>query len=100
MVSHFEASLNTVSIHHIGNQSQNELYVLSEQPIAFKDEIISQLLMQYFLKPFEKANDVYHLMHSSGDLSLNELHHFTTEIFEDNSRFHEMSEQIAKHLYK
>ncbi|MGZ3765191.1 MAG: nucleoid-associated protein, partial [Mucilaginibacter sp.] len=76
MVTHFEASLDTVSVHHIGNQSQNELYALSEQPLNFKDEVIPQLLMQYFLKPFEKANEVYHLMHSSGELNLNEIHHF------------------------
>ncbi|HTD98334.1 MAG TPA: nucleoid-associated protein [Mucilaginibacter sp.] len=100
MVSYFEASLDTVSVHHIGNQSQNELYALSEQALTFKDEVIPQLLMQYFLKPFEKSNEVYHLMHSSGDLALNELHHFATQIFEDKSRCHEMSEQIAKHLYK
>src|ERR1700748_932344 len=100
MVTYFEASLETVSVHHIGNQAQGELYALSEQSLAFKDEVIPQLLMQYFLKPFEKVNEVYHLMHSSGDLNLNELHHFAIEVFEDNSRFHEMSEQIAKHLYK
>ncbi len=68
MVTYFEASLETVSVHHIGNQAQNELYALSEQPLAFKDEVIPQLLMQYFLKPFEKVNEVYHLMHSSGEL--------------------------------
>ena len=67
MVSYFEASLNIVSVHHVGNQLQNELYALSERPLAFKDEVIPQLLLQYFLKPFEKSNEVYHLMHSGGD---------------------------------
>jgi len=100
MVTYFEASLETISVHHIGNQSQNEMYVLSDHPLALKDEVIGQLLMQYFLKPFEKSNEVYHLIHSSGDLALNEVHHFVTQVFEDDSRFHEMSEQIAKHLYK
>src|ERR1700753_2926801 len=100
MVSYFEASLDTVSVHHIGNQAQNEMYALSEQPLAFKDEVIPQLLMQYFLKPFEKVNEVYHLMHSSGELNLNEVHHFATQIFENPDRFHEVSEQVAKHLYK
>ncbi len=100
MVTYFEASLDIVSVHHVGNQSQNEMYALSDHPVALKDELIGQLLMQYFLKPFEKTNEVYHLMHSSGDLSLNELHHFATEVFEDKDRFHQMSEQVAKHLYK
>jgi len=78
MVTYFEASLETVSVHHIGNQSQNELYALAEQPLSFKDEIIPQLLMQYFLRPFEKANEVYHLMHSGGNLDLNEIHNYAT----------------------
>ncbi len=99
MVTFFEASLETVSVHHIGNQAQNEMYALSEQPLSFKDEVIPQLLMQYFLRPFEKANEVYHLMHSGDNLDLNEVHHYVTGIFDDNSRFQELSEQIAKHLY-
>jgi hypothetical protein len=98
MVTFFEASLDTISVHHVGNQSVGEMYALSNQPLALKDEIIPNLLMQYFLKPFEKANEVYHLMHSSSDLALNELHNFATKVFEDKERFHEMSEQIAKHL--
>ncbi|MEO3406713.1 nucleoid-associated protein [Mucilaginibacter sp. CAU 1740] len=100
MVTFFEASLETISVHHVGNQTQEEMYALSDQSIELKDEIIPNLLMQYFLKPFEKANEVYHLMHSSGDLALNELHHFATQIFDDNTKFHEASQQIARHLYK
>ena len=100
MVTFFEASLDTISVHHVGNQSQNEFYALSAQPLVLKDEVIPTLLMQYFLKPFEKANEVYHLMHSSGDLNLNELYHFATQVFGDKEKFHEASEQIARHLYK
>src|ERR1700761_1584862 len=100
MVTYFESSLDTISVHHVGNSSQNEMEALSEQPLALKDDVIGKLLMQYFLTPFEKTNEVYHLMHTSGDLGLNEVHHFATEIFEDKSKFHEMSEQVAKYLYK
>ena len=100
MVTFFEASLDAISVHHVGNQSQNEMYALSDQPLALKDDIIPNLLLQYFLKPFEKVNEVYHLMHNSGDLALNELHHFATQAFEDKGKFHKVSEQIAKHLYK
>ncbi|MGY4539580.1 hypothetical protein ACVW0P_004015 [Mucilaginibacter sp. UYNi724] len=100
MVTFFKASLDTISVHHVGNQSAGEMYALSEKPLELKDEIIPNLLMQYFLKPFEKVNEVYHLLHSSGDLALNELHNFATKVFDDQEKFHEMSEQIAKHLYK
>jgi hypothetical protein len=100
MVTHFDASLETVSVHHVGNQSLGELYALSEQPLALKDELIPKLLMQYFLTPFDKVNEVYHLHHPSGDLGLNALHHFVTMMFEQPERFHEASEQIAKWLFQ
>ncbi|MEO6149792.1 MAG: nucleoid-associated protein [Mucilaginibacter sp.] len=99
MITFFEASLNTISVHHVGNQSQNELYALSQQPLQLNDELIKKLLMQYFLTPLEKVNEVYHLMHNSGDLSLNEIYNFATKIFEDEAKFHEVSELIAKQLY-
>ena len=99
MVTHFEASLQTISVHHVGNQSLNELYALSKSPLDLKDEILSKLLMQYFLTPFEKTSEVYHLMHPSDDLSLNAIHHFATQIFDDPEKFHEASEQIARQLY-
>jgi hypothetical protein len=99
MVTFFEASLDTISVHHVGNQSQSEMYSLSEQPLVLKDELINSLLKQYFLSSFEKVNEVYHLMHSS-DLNLNEIYNFATQVFDDKSKFHEVSEQIAKYLYK
>ena len=100
MITFFEAALDKISVHHVGNRSQSEMYALSEQPLVLKDELISSLLRQYFLSPFEKTNEVYHLIHSSGDLALNEIHHFATQIFEDENSFHETSEQIAKYLYE
>jgi hypothetical protein len=99
MVTSFEASLQSISVHHVGNPLQDERYALSDAPISLKDEIIPRLLMQYFLTPFEKTNEVYHLMHPGGDLELNEIFHYCTGIFNDDTKFHELSQQIAKHLY-
>jgi hypothetical protein len=62
--------------------------------------LMPKLLMQYFLTPFEKAVEVYHLWHSSGDLALNEMHHFASEIFDNKGHFLESSQNIAKYLYK
>ncbi|MDO3642910.1 nucleoid-associated protein [Mucilaginibacter sp. L3T2-6] len=100
MVTFFEASLDKISVHHVGNPAIDEMYSLSDKPLEVKDEVIPNLLMQYFLKPFEKANEVYHLTHSSGDLNLNEIHHFVTRVFEQPEKFHEASELIAKYLFK
>ncbi|MFD2163635.1 nucleoid-associated protein [Paradesertivirga mongoliensis] len=98
MVSFFEASLAQLSIHRVGNKLQDEFYVLSDASLQIEDEFLSNLLMQYYLKPFEKVNEVYRFLHSS-DLNLNELFHFSTEVFKEKGRFHEVSQQITKYLF-
>lgn len=99
MVSFQEASLDKLSIHRIGNKSQNEFYVLSDNPLTLGDEFLNNLLMRYFLSSFEKVNEVYHFMHSTDDLNLNELFHFSSEIFKNSNSFHEVSQNISKYLY-
>ena len=99
MISFFEASLAELSIHRVGNKSQDESCVLSEQSIHIKDNLLSQLLQQYFLSPFEKVNEIYRLLHPNGDLNLNEAWHFASEIFEDSTLFHQNSKELAKYLY-
>lgn len=100
MVSFFEASLAELSIHRIGNKLQDEFYVLSDQSMHIKDEMLNQLLLQYFLSPFEKVNEIYRFMHPNGDLSLNEVYHFASEIFADGTLFHENSKKLATYLYE
>lgn len=99
MVTFFEASLEQLSIHRIGNKMLEEFYVLSDEPLGIGDELLGSLLMQYFLKPFEKVNEVYRFMHSSDNLELNELFHFCTEIFERPEQFHANTQSMAKFLY-
>lgn len=99
MVSFFEASLTQLSIHYTGNKLLDEYYKLSDAPLAIEDEMLGNLLMQYFLKPFDKVNEVYRFYHSSDNLALNEVYHFATEIFENKTLFHENSQQLVKHLY-
>eukprot|EP01037_Dinobryon_pediforme_P011471 gene11471-11565_t len=93
--------LEALRLHYIHPDSQtDEFYALSDHSLELKDEVIKNLLMQYFLSPFQKTNEVYNLIHSTGNLALNEVHHFATEIFENKDQFHEVSQQIAKHLFK
>jgi hypothetical protein len=99
MISFFEASLAELSIHRIGNKSQDEFYVLSDQSIAVRDITLSSLLQTYFLGPYEKVNEIYRFIHPNGDLNLNEAHHFAAEIFANGETFHENSKELAKYLY-
>lgn len=99
MITYFEATLTQLSIHHTGNKLLDESYRLSQKPLPIADETLGKLLMQYFLPPFEKVNEIYRLSHPSGNLGLNELYHFSTSIFETLENFHENSVQITKHLF-
>jgi hypothetical protein len=98
MIASFEASLSQLSVHRVGNKLLDEFYVLSDDPIGITDELLNKLLMQYFLSPFEKVNEVYRFMHSS-DLNLNELFHFAESVFKNQIHFHEVSQQITKYLF-
>jgi hypothetical protein len=99
MISYFQASLSHPTIHKVGNKLLDEQLSLSEHSLKIDDEVLDNLLMNYFLKPFEKVNEMYRFDHPTGDLNLNEVYHFADLIFNDQDTFHENSRQIAKHLY-
>ncbi|MDB5019192.1 MAG: hypothetical protein JWQ28_319 [Pedobacter sp.] len=100
MISFYEASLADLSIHRIGNKAQDEFYVLSEQSLQIEDQLLKNLLLQYFLTPYAKVNEIYRFTHPNDDLNLNEVFHFATAIFENGESFHENSQQLAKYLYE
>jgi len=99
MVSFFEASISQLSIHKVGNKHLDELLTLSEQALPVADETLGALLMQYFVQPFEKINEIYRFSHPTDDLQLNEVFHFASLMFEHPDGFHENSRQIARQLY-
>lgn len=99
MISFFEASLKSLSVHHTGNKLQDEFYKLSDKPLEVNDELLNNLLMQFFIKPFEKSNEVFRFMHPSGHIEANEVFETSKQVFADNSAFHEGSEILARLLY-
>ncbi|MCJ0741689.1 nucleoid-associated protein [Pedobacter montanisoli] len=100
MVSFFEASLSELSVHRVGNKQQDEFYVLSDKSMHIQDELLNQLLKQYFLTPYQKVNEIYRFTHPNNDLSLNEVFHFVEEVFTNSELFHENSKKIATYLYE
>ncbi len=99
MITFFECTMQQLAVHKTGNKYLDESLVLSEQPLPVVDEVLNDLLMQYFLRPFEKANDLYHFTHATGNLSLNEVYHFAEAVFNEGTAFFENSCNIARHLY-
>jgi len=94
MITFSQATLSELSIHRIGNKLQDEFYVLSDQSMHLEDEMLKQLLLQYFLSPYEKVNEVYRFMHPNNDLNLNTVYHFAAEIFADGNVFHDNTKKF------
>ncbi len=99
MIPILDAAFTQISIHTVGNKLLGEKLTLSTKPTQIVDETLRQLLLQYFLSPFDKTNEVYSLYHPTGDVGLNEMNHFAEKIFANPSTFHEHSAAIASHLY-
>ena len=99
MISFFGTSLLEFSVHKVGNKLLDESLSLSSHPLKVNDEILDGLLMNYFLKPFEKAIETYRFYHPTEDLHLNEVFHFAEIIFNNKTETHKSSQEIAKHLY-
>jgi hypothetical protein len=101
MFFHQDANLDQLSIHHIGNKTNDEFYTLSDEGIDLRsDEVLPELLMQYFMKPFAKVNEVYRFFHPNDELNLNEVYHFSKKFFDGELNLHAYSQHIAKHLYE
>lgn len=99
MITFFEANLQLLAVHHVGNPLHDQLYNLSETTFEPSDDVMNSLLMQYFLLPFEKTNQVFNFMHPSGNVELNDTYRICREIFSGKTSLIEGSQQLTKYLY-
>jgi len=99
MINLFNANIETISIHRVGNKSKAEPIFLSENPYRMTDEI-SPLLKEFLLKPFrEKEENYFQFVHQT-DLEFNIMYDLATKIFADPSQTHPLSQKIAEHLFE
>ena len=92
-----EAQLEQLSIHFIGNASDDEGMQLSKELVQV-DADITALLKAYFLKPFKEQG--LFTFHHESDINLNEIFHYASAIFDDPESLFLQSLNIAKHLYE
>jgi len=100
MINYANCNISNVAIHYVGNKSTDDTLHLSKSLLDISDGIVREILMRYFLFPFEKENEVYRFYHANHDLELNEAYHFVTEIFNNPDVFYENSKEFARHLYE
>ncbi len=101
MLFHQDAKFQHLIIHHVGNKSQDEYFTLSDEEVDVEsDETLSDLLMQYFMKPFSKTNEVYRFYHPNDTLELNEVYYFSRQYFKGDLPFLDYSKSLAKFLFE
>ena len=91
-----DISIESLTLHRVGNKSQEEGVRFSAAPMKV-DDAVQSLLLQYFLSPF-KSEEYYHLAHES-DIALNEVYAYVSSVFDQPETFYEQSVNLARHLY-
>ncbi len=97
MLSLTDIQLSGLVTHYVGNGAAGDLLQLSKAPVGIESAELKQVLLQYFLTPFQEAA-TYNLWHPA-DLKLNEILHFVSAIFDDPESLMLQSAHIARHLY-
>ncbi|HMB63337.1 MAG TPA: nucleoid-associated protein [Eudoraea sp.] len=99
MINLYNAQIESVSLHRVGNKNKGEQIFLSKEPFMPDDES-KGLLKEYFFKPFrEKVENYFRLTHEA-DLEFNEVYTLATRIFTDPPSLHTISKKLATHLYE
>ncbi len=98
MINRSKASISKFIIHKVGNKFNDTKNAFSEQLVHF-DEASYELMLPFLLRPFPAAVQSYRFNHHS-DLSLNEINNYSTQIFNDDASFIEISKHIVSHLYE
>lgn len=97
MINVETAKLGQLAIHRVGNKHRDEKMFVSQEPVKLTEEL-TQLLTDYFLKPFTKTTEKFHFVHDV-DLAYNPLNGVSEDIFSDKTTFFENSVKILRHLF-
>jgi len=98
MINLYNTQIESLSIHKVGNKNKAESLFISKAPHHLNYETTG-LLKEYFFKPFKEKEESYYRLFHEADLSFNPLYEAATKIFNEPRNIHELSGDIAKHLY-
>ena len=98
MINLYATQIDTVSLHRVGNKHRAEPLFLSEAPYRLNDEI-GGLLKEYFFKPFREKEENYYCFRHEADLEFHPIHQAASRVFDNPGRLHEVSREIARHLF-
>ncbi len=99
MINLFNAQIDSLSLHRVGNKQKNEGLFLSDEPQPLNDETRG-LLKEFFLKPFREKEENYFKLSHEADLEFNEIYQAAGAIFEDPASLQENARKITRFLYE
>lgn len=97
MLNFKETTLRSLAMHKVGNRARNEGILVSKGLHEWQDEVMTNMLMDYFLTPFKYEE--YHQFTHSSDIDMNEVYTYCRHIFENKLHLYDQSVNIARHLY-
>ena len=92
MIKRTRAAISKFIIHKVGNKFNSATNIFSEDVITF-DEESYELMKPFLLKSFGNVSESFRFNHHA-NIELNELNNYSTEIFQDNSKFIDVSKHI------
>jgi len=98
MIKRSATSISKFIIHKVGNKFNSATNIFSESAITF-DEESYELMKPFLLKPFGNVIESFRFNHHA-NIELNEINNYSTEIFNDEAAFIDVSKHIVNHLYE
>jgi hypothetical protein len=98
MIKRNRVSISKFIIHKVGNKFNSATNIFSESAITF-DEESYELMKPFLLKPFGNVAQSFRFNHHA-NIELNEINNYSTEIFNDESSFIDVSKHIVNHLFE
>ncbi len=99
MIDYSDCNIELIAVHHVGNKTNEEDLLLSKNLMNIADEKVKNLLLRYFLNPFDFP-EFYSFDSDSNDFTNNPMFNFAMQVFAEPERLHKFSVDIAKHLFE
>jgi hypothetical protein len=98
MINFTNSTIEKVSVHQVGNKTNEEELILSNTLLDISDNLVKALLSKFFLTPFSNV-EFNTFTFSNGDFTLNPLYNFARNIFDNEKTLHKNAIDIATYLY-
>ncbi len=99
MINFSNSTIEKVSVHNVGNKTNEEDLILSNNLLDISDNLVKALLSKFFLTAFTNV-EFNAFTFSNGDFTMNPIYNFASKIFDSEKTLHKNAIDIAKYLYE